>query len=150
MSRIELPDGEWAEIRDPKKVPERLRRPAKAASYEIYQSSRKALEGTASTATPEAPPSDAWGAPPVVEMPSAEETALTIDLDQIEASVDAGIVALVSSWSFGDTVSLDALLDLPGDAYDALQAAITPLIGEMFQSLEPSTDPETPSVPLSA
>ena len=146
MSRIELPDDAWAEIRDPKKVPERLRRPAKAASFEMYQSRQKALEETASTTTPAAPEgAGAWGAPPTPEPTVEIDDGTSYTLEQIQASVDAGIIALVSAWSFGDEVSEDVLLDLPSDAYDALVTEVTPLIGEMFQTLEPSTDPASPS-----
>lgn len=149
MSRIELPDGEWAELRDPKKVPERLRRPAKAASFEMYRTRQKQLEETASTASPAAPAAGAWGAPPEDEVAPPVDDGTGYSLDQITASVDAGIVALVASWSFGDVVTEDTLLDLPSDAYDAIVAAVTPMIAEMFQTMEPSTDPASPSSPLS-
>ena len=152
MSRIDLPDGAWAEIRNPKKVPERLRRPAKVASYEYGQSRRAALEQAASTASPAAPENaGAWGAPPEAEVAAVVEDAdVEYDVTLLQATVDTGVVALVASWSFGDVVSLDALLDLPGDAYDVLCEAVMPLIGEMFVDLDESVEPDSPSSPLSA
>ena len=38
LTRINLPDDEWADIRDPKKVPERLRRPVRQAAITLQQS----------------------------------------------------------------------------------------------------------------
>jgi hypothetical protein len=69
----------------------------------------------------------AFGVPPVdalVEENKPDENSLTFlpDEDQqsaVDAYNEALIVSVVQSWSFGE-VTVDALRDIPGDAFDVL------------------------------
>lgn len=115
MSRIELPDNQWAELADPRKVSERKRRPWLDAMSEFYDS-RSTTEG-----------GDRIGA--------AQQKLWN-------AAARLAMECMVSSWSFGTEITLDALLDLPLDAFDALQVAVTPLAMQMLPDYSPDPDPK--------
>lgn len=82
-------------------------------------------------------------------------------LDAISEANDLLAVALIDSWTLTDTngavlpVTLESLLDLPGETYDAIQEAVTPFFwATLPRSYRPNvkdpaalTDPETPTVP---
>ena len=134
---FDLPDGEWAVLRPAKKVPERLRRPVRAAAVALQKLLPEELRNRPVVTVTEdlnAPVVDdatkaAFGAPPIdqlltdavpVEDPNAPDV-LPTDEQQEAADVynEVLIVAMVASWSFGP-VSIDEVRNLPGDAFDAL------------------------------
>lgn len=131
-TRIELPDGDWADVRDPKKVPERLRRPVREAALNLQQAlpedqrrrNIKMSQEPAQVAEPDV--QEAFGAPPIDELvadeakkdelpflPTAEQQSL------VDVYNEALLVSIVAAWSFGD-VTVDAVRDLPGDSFDIL------------------------------
>lgn len=120
--RVELPDGQWCQLRDPKKVPERLRRPCEQVVFlmstemRIWMAQNEDLEvGDDLVAF-------------VSKMPQFSRE----DVDLLSQMTDLAAVALIAEWSFdGVPVSLDALMDLPGDTYDAIKEAVQPLSGQM-------------------
>lgn len=69
----------------------------------------------------------------------------------LDALKDAGnkvTVAQVTSWSFGEEVTPDALLDLPGDAYDVLVKAATDRVSELLPEFETVDEvPPDPKAP---
>ena len=120
--RLELPDGQWAELAEPRKVPERKRRPYTTAAASM---------GPATMVDP------ATGA---VRIDSAETK------EQMDAVLDALILALVVAWSYGVEVTLEAVQDLPGDAYDALRNACLEHAGELMPDYGASPDPKALTV----
>ena len=129
---FELPDGAWAELRDPRKTPERLRRPVRQAATAMQRFVTPTPDVIVSAEPTEVAESDvqsAFGAPPIealvggstvvadedekLEFPSDEELAA------VDRYNDVIILAVVTAWSFGD-VTLSVVTELPGDAYDAL------------------------------
>lgn len=120
MSRHELPDGQWAEFRDPEQVPERLRRPITRHAARL-----------SSTSVAEA--SDGDVAPH--------------DLDILFDLNDALVLALVESWSFPSPVAADGLGELPGPAYDALLKLASPSMLALLPDFGPSPDPASPTPP---
>lgn len=123
MSRIDVPNG-WVELREPEAVPERLRRPVVQAITAMASDSA-AVQAIQAADTPE----DAAEHVPAL-------------MGAMSAMQDAAIVALVSAWSFGDTVTLDALLDLPGGTYDAISTLCMPLMEKMLPDFGPDPDPK--------
>lgn len=111
MGRVLLPYDAWADLRDPKLVPERLRRPVKAALFAIQRDAEAwktvAANGDTSQMTP-------------------ETIGAFDDLNDLAA------VALIADWSYGLPVNVDTLRDTPGAVYDAIQAAVAPLMLEMM------------------
>lgn len=116
MIRVELPDGAWAELQDPRKVPERARRPVLTAQAGLQQY----VTGETLTTSPAA-------------------------LQAFSELNDAMAVALVERWSYPDPVSLDGVLGLPGDAYDALREAVAPFATALLPDFSPSTDKGSPT-----
>lgn len=137
--RFTLPEG-YADLRTAEKIPERLRRPIRQASFAIQRGVAATMEPVVEVkdATedeiPEqqaafgAPPIDAIaaladegrpedGPRPVVVIPSVEQVDLVDQLHELM------IVGFVEAWSFFDgVVNVENVRDLPGDVYDALRA----------------------------
>lgn len=123
MHRIELPGGAWADIRDPEELSERHRRPVKnLASASVATIAR--LEGISAGED-------------MAALGITEEEA-----DRLTRLQDATIVAVVAAWSYDLPVTADALLDLPGAAYDALAAATAKTGAEATLDTSPNPTPE--------
>ena len=124
--KVDLPDGAWASLRDPKKVPERLRRPVLAVLMAQGKNSAELP-----TITPDTPP---------------EEVLQALDssvLDKFSELNDLVVVALVEEWSYTDTpITADSVLDLPGDVYDALREAVAPFVVDLIPDFGPTPDPK--------
>ena len=160
---FDLPDGEWAVLRPAKKVPERLRRPVRAAAVALQKLLPEELRNRPVVTVTEdlnAPVVDdatkaAFGAPPIdqlladaipVEDPDATSDVLPTDEQQEAADVytEVLIVAMVASWSFGP-VSIDEVRNLPGDAFDALLEECRRLNqGDDGDEESLASDPSTP------
>jgi hypothetical protein len=125
VSRHDLQDGSWIELRDPKKVSERLRRPVMSAATRLFKDQ---------------------GA--LADLESAEDAAAAARmlppdfLDGASELNDLVSVALISDWSFDAPVSTDALLDLPGPVYDEIRDLCAPLFSDVLPDFEPSPDPK--------
>lgn len=63
---------------------------------------------------------------------------------------DLVAIALIESWSFGETVSVEALTDLESTSYDAIQRVTAPLLSQLMPSFEPTPDAESPTGPSGA
>lgn len=119
-TKIVLPDGGWALLREPEAVPERLRRPVNAHAVALQDFVNADGEVTAMSPTV---------------------------LAALEDMNDRLVVALVAEWSFDAPITLEAVLDLPGAVYDALRAAVTPLAVRMMPDFDPTPDPASPTSP---
>ena len=138
--RHELAGGGWVELRDPDEVPERLRQPLKVASLTLgkYPAIRKQAELI----------SEGIQCPPDLAEQAMSEMAdgggeLAFRMAQLN------ILARVSAWSFGDTVTSDGLLDLPGKVYDQIES-LCGSSDQLAEDLGPSPDPESPTPPSTA
>lgn len=68
------------------------------------------------------------------------------DVVAIRQAGDHAIVALVASWSLDTPITLDTVVDLPGEDYDALfDAAVQRLPALMPNFTAPDTEPESPT-----
>lgn len=123
-TKLSLPDEGWVLLRDPAKVPERLRRPVTNM---------------------------AAGLRPAVVAATGEEgdPSLTAELlGEFQALNDLVIVALVEEWSFGGTpVTVDAVGDLPGDAYDVLRRECAKRVNDLLPDFSPDPGPASPTGP---
>lgn len=122
--RIELPDNAWAELRNPRTVPERLRRPVTQMMFAIANNQ---------------------------EIQNAENDVVNSELVGIYSELnDLVIVARVAAWSFDLPISVDGVLDLPGNAYEVLQEKTVENVLDMIPNFGQSTDPESPTKPSDA
>ena len=118
--RIELPDGAWAELRNPRSVPERLRRPVTKMMFQISQQQTETINN---------------------DFVDPEMVLVYSELN------DLLIVARVAAWSYDLPISVDSVLDLPGDAYEILQAKAAESMTEMIPNFGQSSDQESPTQP---
>ena len=138
--RIDLPNDNWAELREPSEVSERGRRPVVSSLNRVSQAGWKALESMSATQVKDAVATDDKEA---TGLPSA-------DLEAIATANDHCIVALVREWSYKLPLTIDGCLDLPGPAYDKLRDACAPAVQSLFVSFEPTVnEPDSPFVPSS-
>lgn len=122
MSRIDLPDGAWAELHSPKKVSERKRRRFITAMADFNKSVNLLPRDDKGEVDPRT-----FG---------AEQQEL------LDMALDLLTLALVSTWSFDVSVSVDSLCDLDADAFDALRKACMALQGEVLPDYGPDPDPK--------
>lgn len=133
MSRVELPDGAWAELHAPRKVQERKRRRYIQAMTAMTQSVQSLPK-----LPPDAVDADgkSIGGTPDMAFFGPEQQALS------DAAFDELTCCLVSAWSFDLPVAVESLLDLPTDAFDALRKACMELGGELVPDYSASPDPK--------
>ncbi len=150
--RIELPDDDWAEIRDPRKVPERLRRPVREAAINLQRSlPEDQRRGTVKVEEPlkeaEEETQSAFGAPPIDGL--VEEVESISDLPFLPSTEQQGFVddynealllSVVTAWSFGE-VTREVLQDIPGDAFDELLDTVRKLGAKEGSSDSLADDP---------
>lgn len=126
--KIDLPEGGWASLRDPKKVPERLRRPIMSKVSAMGRGTEMKR---------------------LVEAKTPEEIVGELDLSFIETSSELNdllVVALVDEWSYdGLPITVESVMDLPGDVYDALRTAVSPFITDIMPDFGPVPDPKAPT-----
>ncbi|GIG57398.1 hypothetical protein Lfu02_17700 [Longispora fulva] len=142
MNRISLPDGAWADLRDPQAVPERLRRPIVRMQTKLAgkQAVMSAIQSTSA---------DALDDPAESERVAA---SLGDALDLIDELNDLVVVALVGGWSYQSAISVDALLDMPSAAYASLRKACAPHLKDMTPDFSPdgADDAASPIAPSNA
>lgn len=129
---VPLPDGAHALLRQPRTVPERLRRPLANARARL------------SAMLPDPPPG----------MSESDRTmffgkAISAHPEDMDRVNDLLILALVSDWSFDMPVTEASLGELSGETYDALKAEAEKYRDALFPSFEPTADPDSPTVPSS-
>ena len=123
MSRPNVTGG-WVELRDPKLVPERLRRPIVTRASDIGSKAREIADA------------------------GVDQAASMVDAATLTGMFefnDLLVVALVKEWSFESAITVDGLLDLPGGVYDELQRIVTPLLSDVMPSFEPAQEPDSPT-----
>ncbi len=114
----------WVMLRDPKMVPERLRRPIMAQAASIQQVARELTTSI-----------DA-------ESSASKESVLSLyDFNDLVA------IALISEWSWDAPVTVEALQDLPGSEYDEIQKLVSPLIGDLMPDFTPDPAADSPTEP---
>jgi hypothetical protein len=126
--KISLPDGNWASLRDPKKVSERRRRPIMRAFASVNQEDLKTLHRTDLT-----------------DEDQARSVMNPEFVDLMQQVNDLLIIALVDEWSFDAPIEADSVLDLDGETYDALQRAVAPFLTEVMPDFDVSPDPKAPT-----
>lgn len=136
-TRLDLPNGEWADIRDADAIP---RKAARAFRKVLYR-----LSSGAADIDPRMDPDEAARAA-ASELLKSDST-----LDGIEDMADALVFAVVNAWSYGP-VDQPTLDEMPDSAVDAIyQAAIA---GGYMDNLMPdfgvSPDEDSPTKPSRA
>lgn len=145
ITRHPLPGGGWADLRDPADVPERLRRPVRAIQMRlakdpafgqvIADTQDKGVKGLADIDEAEA----------VGIVSALGDNSMTL-MDDLN---DRLVISRVIGWSYGDEVTVDALLDLPSAVYDKLRELCAD--GALDDlDFSPSQAPDSPTVPSTA
>jgi len=145
IKRENLPGAAWADLRDQAEVPERLRRPVRAIQMKLARD--PAFAGVVAEASKKGVDAlKGIGEAEAAQMASQMGDEAAGLLDELN---DRLIVARVVGWSYEAPVSMEALLDLPGPAYDRLKelCAEGALEGTDFG---PSQDKESPTTPSTA
>jgi hypothetical protein len=121
MTRIDITGG-WIEYREPEQVPERLRR-------EVMRLSTRGAK---------------YADMENVDATQMEEADMVAMTDFMSDFNDAIAIALIHDWSFGVALNKEALLDLPGSAYDEIVKYCQPLISRLMPSfgVDGATDPK--------
>lgn len=138
--KVELPDGAWADIRDPRKLSERL-----TAQLEDAQLALVELPAAQQFATPE-------DFEKIQDLPPFEQIKL-VGRDGFKVLREmkwTSILVYVTEWSFG-AVTRDVLLDdVPSSAAGVLSQEIEKIIkatGGPHLNTEPSPDSQSPMPP---
>jgi hypothetical protein len=135
VTRVELPDGQWADLYDPIKVPERKRRPVVKALVSF-------LKDRQQHAVPNISAEDLSDEDKAAALAAQIDPGLLIAADDLN---DAVVSALVFAWSFELAVSADALLDLPADAYKTLSEACAPHLSALMPNFGVTPDTKAPT-----
>ncbi|MFH8380636.1 hypothetical protein ACH4E7_06800 [Kitasatospora sp. NPDC018058] len=145
-TRIPLPGGAWADLRPVSDITERHRRPIRKLSTGLLGHA----DFAAAVAEMQASGKDPGSLTPDEQLRVA--AGMGSAFDDLEAIQDLLVVAAVRGWSFDAVpITVDGLLDLPGQALDALRAAVAPYQSALNPNLkDPSPDPQSPTVPSSA
>lgn len=134
---VDLPNGEWLELRDPEDVTERARRKVSNIIGRLTPATRKLVS------TPADPnqPADERDA-------NVMATITETDLETFDSLNDLLAEALIEKWSLSIPVEAAAMPDLPSKMYRAVQAAVAPYIGQVMAPLDTTTisrDPQSPT-----
>jgi signal transduction histidine kinase len=141
-----LPDGGWADLRDPADVSERLRRPVRAIQMRLAQNPAFS-EVVADAKKKGVQAMDDIDEAKAVEMATVMgEDAITL-MDDLN---DRLIVSRVAGWSYEAEVTIDALQDLPGGAYDELKKLCAEGALSSGPDFSPSTEADSPTGPSTA
>lgn len=138
--KIPLPDGAWARLRDPKKVPERLRRPL----LELQRKSLVALGPEFAAAQDKG--KELSAADNYLVLKGLVDSGRSAIGEEIE---DQLIATLVYDWSFDFKADVEGVLELPGDARAELAKACKPLVGPLMGETTDADvlDPDSPTEP---
>lgn len=144
--RIDLPGGQWAELRDPKTVSTRQRRLYQHAMRKLPPETVNRLDAiNGRRVAAENAKDDEALRLANLEMQGVYAALPDVEVEAIDDASDAAAAALVSAWSFPEPVSLDAILDLPANVGDALRAAAAPLVAGMFLDASPDPNRSAPT-----
>lgn len=138
--RIDLPDDNWAELRDPAKVTEAARRPVLRNIARLAPETRDALSEAEQIESAAKNGTDEEKAEAKLMQAQRLAGIQDADLDRLEAANDHAIVAFVSAWSYEQPVTLEAALQLPYAAFNALREAVAPLVLEVLVDFTPKVD----------
>lgn len=141
--RVQLPKGQFAMLRDPEDVSERLRRPF----VDTRQAAMAAL--LASGVKPEEFDAALTG---------SDEQKSQLGVKMLAAGMAAGmrdsndllIIALTESWSFEKPLAVESLLDLTSKTYNALLDACQKLAPGLDPDFDPNVDESSPTTPSNA
>lgn len=137
-TKIDLPDGAWARLRDPEEITERQRRPLlrlqRRASLKVAP--HLANLGAVNTNT-------ADFLAKIAPLLDDEDFNALEDID------DLVIATLVEDWSYEQAVTVDGALDLPSKARRPLIEACRPLLDRLLgeTSDDDVVNPDSPTAP---
>jgi hypothetical protein len=136
VTRLDLPDGEWAELCSPRKVSDRRRRAYLAAVAD-------AQAATANLPHIPGPPDEKTGLP---GDPVPDPQFLTGEHIELQThAFDLLVMCFVKAWSLEPAVSLEAVEDLDTGTKDTLVARCLEFMTELMPDYSPDPDPKAPT-----
>ena len=141
MSRADLGNGRWAELREPDDVTERQRRPISRALRPVRPEIMQRQQDAANL------PNEPDGKPSPEKAKALAQLQYDMTDDEADAyqnATDHAVLALVESWSFEHPLTMEGLLDLPGKALDALRMEVSQLVNDLFLDISPSPEKNGP------
>jgi hypothetical protein len=146
ITRHQLADGAWADLRAMDDTPERLRRPVRTIQMKLAQNPAFA------EVVKDAKAGGVQGLQDIDEARAVQmATAMGDDaLQQMDELNDRLIISRVAGWSYGSEVTIDALQDLPGRVYDELKALCAEGALQSGPDFSPSTEADSPTEPSTA
>ncbi len=146
MTRHQLPDDQWVEVRDPRAVTYRQRKPLVVPYERLRRAYRDALTPAEMPSSPK--PLAAGEEPEPVRVTLVVDTDLVDDNEQVTVNL---ALALVEAWSFGPPpTTADDVLDLPGTVFDELDAVLWGYLPSLFMNTSVSSDEKSPTRPSGA
>lgn len=131
-----LPSGKTLELTATGQVTERQRRPVRLAFARISAEAQALLSHAART-------KDSSGLAAL----SAADQAVLLEVNDLVAAA----LIVNPSWTGGEQLTPDSLLDLPAGDYDAIVELVGPLVGPFIEGVDfdPTPDPASPTPPSS-
>lgn len=146
ITRHQMPDDGWADLRETADVPERLRRPVRTIQMKLAQNPafKDVVDDAKKKGVKAMEDIDEAQAVEMASVMGDEALALMDDLN------DRLIISRVAGWSYSDEVTLDTLQDLPGAVYDKLKEMCAEGALAGGPDFSPSTDADSPTEPSTA
>ena len=142
-TKIDLPGGGWAEIKDPSDLTNRDRKLLRRHVYAArdIMATKMAKVGIK--------PGTARKDIPAEAQAKLDELLTTDDLDLINEAQAAFIVAYTASWSLDRPLpTMETVDDLPGQVFDAIAEATVDLgDGSLDTGVDGAVDPASPTGP---
>lgn len=142
---VPLSDGKSAELRDPKELSERQRRPLGKLMALVSPEGQDALEASRLLGEDGKPETKKKLTAAERKELQAKVRFAAADIDVLNELNDQAIVAFVKHWTREEAVTIDNVLELPTPDYDALRAAVAPLTAEVFVNFKASKDSSSPT-----
>lgn len=109
--RVEVFSG-WINLRDPKLVPEKLRRPIFA----------KSVTGS--------------------QLADNEENVTEESMEFFSMFNDLLAIAMIDEWSFPHPITLEGIQELPSRTYDEIRNTVAPFVSELIPDFGVNPDPK--------
>jgi hypothetical protein len=138
MARVELPGGQWAELRDKTEITEKGRRPIAVARAGV---SPDTVDFINSLDEDELAKVTGEGGEPSKEIKERVSKIPANDLTQLSLTNDYCIVAVVKEWSFTKVpIDVEHVMELPAPVYDELRKLTAPFMKTMWANFGPTKE----------
>jgi hypothetical protein len=153
LTRVDLPDGAWADVRSPEDVTVRGRGliSRTGAAQAGGMSKMLLLIGLSELMEEASEKGDADEVEGYAQRILAEGPS-EAELELAERYQVACVVAFVAGWSYPEPITMDSVMDLPGGVFDTLHETVGPRALELaglvpHVSIDDAVNPASPTEP---